>query len=137
VSPTIFGERSGYIRNLKEISVDEETGEEISKYKVIVFSAIDTLNYKEVGFKVSVGEASMQNGSRSVYTLVIAKDELGNTVEIKPGDFGGNSTYIFRQIHIFPDSYKDKSVKYQPYAIDMNGNYIYGEEKTIDMIYNR
>ena len=90
-------------------------------YRMGLFAGIDSLRYKEVGFKVYDGETLIGNGStKYVYKKITA----GN------GSLAAEEQGVYRFFGIpvdFPTSYDNKeTLKFQPYAIDLSGKEITG-----------
>ncbi len=127
----IFGEQTAYI---SDITYQKDTAD---FYSVILLAGIDSLNYREVGFKVTVDETTEERGTNTVYTSILASDENGEVITVKPENFGEKVNYIFGQRYEFDGNFKTSALTFCPYAIDTNGNYIYGEEATIEKIYSK
>ncbi len=127
----IFGEQNAYINDITYEQDDADF------YSVILLAGIDSLNYREVGFKVTVDGTTKEQGTNTVYTSILASDASGEEITVKPDDFGTKVGYIFGQRYEFDGKFKTSALTFCPYAIDTNGNYIYGEEATIEKIYSK
>ena len=121
-----FGTKGAYIRNLTTTIGNTEY------CQVYLFSGIDHLNYAEVGFEVKVNGRTNKMATFDAFETVAAKNAT-----ITASDIGPKCTKIFAYNVIFPTSYKDKSITYRAYAVDKEGNTIYGKYVTIDKIYNK
>ncbi len=107
------------------------------RYQVRFLSGIDSLNYKKVGFEVTVNGETRVIDTKTVYTKFTAAN--GDFV---PSDFNGENgecNYIFSLSINFPytDEYKNASVAVKPFAVSKKGNTLWGPEKIIDKIYNQ
>ena len=122
-----LGTKGVFMRNLKV------TDGATTKYQVYLFSGIDDhTKYDEVGFEVTV------NGN----TINLTTNEACQAISASNGTFtastlGAKCTRIFGYKVNFGEYYKDKSITYRAYAIDEEGNTIYGKYVTIDKIYNK
>jgi len=123
----IFGTTGAYIRNLM---VTDENGD--TKYQVHIFAGIDSLNYRTVGFEVNVGGEPKIFKLTTVFGKITAQNET-----VYPTRLGSKCTSIFGQTLVFSEDMKDQSITYRPYAIDKNGNTVYGKYVTINKIYNK
>ncbi len=123
---SIFG-RYGIIRN---IAVQNDAGED--RYQVVFLCGIDSLNYKKVGFEISVAGQNKKIDTNTVYDKYIAAG-----VTHTSSDFGSACIYIVGVAVNFPTDWASEEVTFRAYAIDLDGNEIYGEYKTFDGIYNQ
>lgn len=123
-----FGTRNACIRAM----LNDNT-----KCQVTLLAGIDSLKYTTVGFEVAVGETTRQFDTKTVYTSVSALSAEKTRVSVAPADFGGNSQYIFGVALSFGEAFKDETLIYRPYAVDFEGNYIYGKESTISPIFKQ
>ncbi len=127
-APTL-GARYGSVRVLN-------TAE--NRVELYLFSGIDTLDYKEVGFIVKVGNESKTLSTRNVYKNIKVKmNDVPTT--LTASDFskeGYEATWIFGQgINFGLNFAKNNTVTYQPYAITLDGETIYGAESAPMAIY--
>ena len=97
------------------INMDTKVSNGKTYYGVGMFTGINSLKYKEVGFYVTVGGATKKIAVSKVYNSVTAG---GNTITAE--NVAG--TYIFGVNIWIPDA--DAEVTYQAYAIDLDGNEI-------------
>ena len=118
-----FGTRGVYMRNIKT---------ENGMYRIHIFSGIDSLKYKEVGFEVEV-----DGQYQKLTTNVVFKKVVASNGTVMPSNLGNKCTAIFAHTITFPASYKDQALTYRAYAIDRAGNKIYGKSFNIDKIYNK
>lgn len=123
--------KNAFIRNITFV---DDNG--VTKYQVVLLGGIDSLDYKKVGFEVTVNGMTQEISTNKVYTAINVTDGDGKVTTLNPSDFGDGLVYIFGEAINFTESYKTMSLTYRPFAIDKNGNYIYGSYSTVDMIYN-
>ena len=95
-------------------------------YGVGLFSGINSLDYKEVGFIVTVNGVTKKISVSTVYSTVTVDGETPITITTTEVA----SNYIYGVNIWFRDS--DTSVTYNTYAIDLEGNEIVGE-KTVSI----
>ncbi len=123
-----IGSKSAVLRYL-----DEGT----NKYRFLIFTGIDNLAYKEVGYIINTTDGkSIKKSTNSVYTKISV-----NGTEYKAADFSAEdgsyiSNYIFYQGIGFSDLeyIKTYGISYTPYAITNDGTEIYGAERTFEKI---
>ena len=121
-----LGTTSAFIRNLTT------TVGNVDYCHVYLFAGIDHMNYAEVGFEVAV------NGTtKKLTTNVVCDSVAAKNTTITASNMGTKCTKIFAYKINFPSSYKDNSLTFRAYAIDKEGNTIYGKRTTIDKIYNK
>ncbi len=121
----IFGTMTAYIRNISFVDTDNST-----KYRVYLFAGVDTLKYQEVGFEIKSGDKSVYMRTNTVFNSFKATNAT-----VTPATLGNKCTRIFAQSVTFSDAYKTADITYRPYAIDLDGNYIYGKYVTINGAY--
>ncbi len=97
------------------INMDTKLSNGTTYYGIGMFTGINSLEYKEVGFYVTVGGVTKKIAVSKVYNSVTAN---GNTITAE--NVAG--TYIFGVNIWIPDA--DAEVTYQAYAIDLDGNEI-------------
>ena len=117
----IFGTTGVFMRNIKLSD---------GQYQIHIFAGIDSLKYREVGFEVTVGGETYELSTSTVFNRIVAKN--GN---VTPDKLGDKCNSIFAQTLVFSADKKSEAVTYRPYAIDKQGNHIYGRYVTIDCIY--
>ena len=120
-SSDVFG-TSFYARNL-DITMD-------GHYRVVLFAGIDSLNYEKVGFKITAGDITVTYDSKNVY----------RSVTISGTQYSAGQFDVFRLFGLaiqFPEVWDNTPIDYQPFAVDLDGNVIYGEIYTIDDIYTK
>lgn len=120
-SSDVFG-TSFYARNL-DITMD-------GHYRVVLFAGIDSLNYEKVGFKITAGDITVTYDSKNVY----------RSVTISGTQYSAEQFDVFRLFGLaiqFPEVWDNTPIDYQPFAVDLDGNVIYGEIYTIDDIYTK
>jgi len=100
-------------------------------YFIYLFAGVDSLNYKEVGFEVTINGYTRRIGTKVVYQRL----KYGKTT-YKPTDFGSKCTYGYAQSLFFGKSFdKDTVLTFRAYAIGHDDNIIYGKEVVVDGIY--
>lgn len=120
--------KTSFVRNIK---TKNAAGEE--RCQIILFAGIDSLNYEKVGFEVTVDGETRRSETKTVYTSYTAAGK-----EYTPDDWGENCKYIFALPINFMTDFADKSVIFRPFAVALGEeNYIWGDSKTIDKIYNK
>ena len=119
----IFGTTGVFMRNIKLSD---------GQYQIHIFSGIDGIKYKEVGFEVIAGGKTLKLSTTTVFKSIVA-----NNGTVTPGRLGSKCQSLFAQTIVFSADKKDEAVTYRPYAVDKKGNYIYGKYVTIDKIYNK
>lgn len=92
--------------------------EEESAIKLSLFAGVDSLNYNEVGFDVTIGEETQTFPITIVYDTVKTIMDGKETV-IKAEEFGYGVNHIFGQTIYFPATgdFEDAEVRWTPYAI--------------------
>ncbi len=115
---------------IRGIETKNEAGED--RYQVILFSAIDSLDYKNVGFEITVDGKTRPETTTVVYTSYVAANQT-----VVPSDFGAKCKYIFALPIYFSKEYGDSPITYTPFATTKTGETIWGTEKTFDKIYNK
>lgn len=116
-----------YIRN---IATTNNAGED--RYQVIFLAGIDSLDYSEVGFEITIAGETREIFTKTVYSGYKA---AGKTYA--PDEFGEESEYIFGQAINFKTDLKNEKVVYRPYAKTFDGEYVWGITKTINGIYTK
>ncbi len=123
----IFGTMSAYIRNISFVDTDNST-----KYRIYLFAGVDTLDYQEVGFEVSAGGKTLHIKTNVVYSSFQASNAT-----VTPATLGNKCTRIFAESVTFSEAFKSADIVVRPYAIDFDGNYIYGKYTTINGAYTK
>lgn len=119
---------TSYIRN---IATTNDKGE--SRYQVILFAGIDSLDYSKVGFEITVDGDTREQATNIVYTSYTAAG-----VTFYPHQWGENCKYIFALPINFKTDFKDKTVTFRPFALKKDGTTkVYADEGNIDKIYNK
>ncbi len=122
-----IGSKTGNVRYY-----NETTG----KYVLYLFCGIDSLNYREVGFIVTVGDTTKTLTTQNVYGTVNVTMN-GNSKTLSAAEFsqeGYETVRIFAQGINFKEDYKDSAVTFKPYAVKMDGTTIYGNEAIIETV---
>ena len=122
--PAIFGNTYAYIRETVEAGK--------TQYTLVLVAAINSLNYKEVGFGIS--DSSIGNTEESTTTVYNEIKVKGATYDA--AYFGLNGGYIFiRRIPITLED-AEKSISFWAYAVadDEAGTKIVGGTRTIDTL---
>ncbi len=126
------------LRNLSPIEKDGKT-----IYRLAFFAAVDKLDYDNVGFKLTIDGESKEISTNKVFTSVTynsTNSQTAKTVTAKDFDIDGKTTenkYIFGLIEGFTEEYITKSFSAIPFAVDTDGNYIWGIEVNGDYIYQQ
>ena len=108
---------------------------EVSSIRLSLFAGVDTLNYSEAGFDVTVNGTTETFPVKVVYgsvkTMMNGKEET-----IPASKFGKGVNYIFGQTINFPatDAFANTAVKWTPYAI-RNKEKITGNTFTLSDIF--
>jgi len=104
-----FGSKGAYIT--------EENG----KYKVTFLSAIDSLEYKEVGFKVTVDGVEKDNiVTNNAYSSVVVNSAAKGNENVNAVDsFDVENGYVF--LGSIDDISEGAEITFQPYAVSVNG----------------
>ena len=106
-------------------------------YLISIYSGIDSLNYKEVGFEIHpelLGYA-ITKSTNTVYTSITVPSLDGSTSQVVGLDKVGNAYRMFGTNVQLPVAYDNSTIYYRAYAIDLSGNPIYGGWYEIDDIY--
>ena len=106
-------------------------------YQIAVYSGIDSLKYKEVGFEIHpelLGYA-ITTTTNKVYTSITVPALDGSTSQVVGLDKVGNAYRMFGTNVFLPEGYDNSTIYYRAYAIDLSGNPIYGNWYEIDDIY--
>ncbi len=118
--------KPAYIRNIETTNAAGA-----DRYQVILFSAIDSLSYKNVGFEITVEDVTRTETTNTVYIGYTAAGD-----RVIPSDFGTQCNYMFALPINFQKSFGDSSLTYFPFATTKTGETIWGTKKVIDKIYN-
>ena len=111
------------------------------------FTGIDSLDYKEVGFKFAVkvanppaeaeGKTTLNKNifGKTVYSSVTIS-QSGDSKTYTAADFGTDSKYIVGFVYDWSgitkyDEYTIESITYTPYAVKANGDVIEGKTTTV------
>ena len=103
-----------------------------NQYQVNLYSGIDSLNYKEVGFKVYDKNDNILGKSS---TDTVYKSIKGSNMTIVASEF--NMFRIFGVEVFFGTAWDNTEIYFRPYAIDMNGKEILGKKYPIADIYTK
>jgi hypothetical protein len=117
----------GIIRN---IEVTNDAGE--ARYQAIFLCGIDALNYKKVGFEVTVA-----GKTRTIETKTVFLGYTAAGIDYLPSAFGAACEYIFAIAINFPTDLAGEAIVVRPYYEDFDGNVVYGNESSWDYIYNK
>lgn len=115
--------------------VDDNIDGEVASIRLSLFAGVDTLNYSEAGFDVTVNGTTETFPVKVVYGSV--KTMMNGTEETIPASkFGKGVNYIFGQTINFPatDAFANTVVKWTPYAI-RNKEKITGNTFTLSDIF--
>jgi len=105
-------------------------------HQVGIYHGIDTLEYQEVGFELYNGNSGSLVGSyatTTVYTSIKVTQTDGSVVTMTADKIDSN--YIFGITAHFSAAWDNIPVHFRAYAIDMDGNKIYGNTYAIADIY--
>ena len=131
-TPSIFGKLVS-ITNMEVVTVDG-----VTYYPIEVYTGIDSLNYKRVGFKYSMAATKIDgtpvstNGekdTKTVYTEISGNTSKGEAYTYTAGQF--DATYIYGQRFLFPTaSFKsaDTTLYIMPFAEKLDGTIVNGTE---------
>ncbi len=112
--------------------------EQKTVYSFYMFSGIDSLNYREVGFEITTSDGiSATASTKTVYSQIIANSNgVPTTFGASAFNRGDYEAYrIFGQGIDFPASYvAEHGITFRSYAIKMDGTKIYGSEVTLETI---
>lgn len=114
------------------------TQDGVEYYTVVVYSGIDSLNYKKAGFAYRM-EATKKNGetvkhkdvkeTTIAYKAISGTNTHGETYTYKAEDIG--AAYIYGQRFLFPVSdytSANTALYVTPYVVTLDGKKIYGDE---------
>jgi len=88
-------------------------------------SSVDSLEYKEVGFEITIGDKTVVVKSKSVYTSILA-----NGQEVLPTIFGEEAKYMFTYtIWSIPEDQKATEIFVRAFWVGMDDTMTYGETK--------
>ena len=105
-------------------------------YQVILLSGIDSLDYDEVGFEVTVDGVTQTFRTDKVFRRIKIVDKDGNAQPVYASNFGEGVNYIFGESFNFTLDFKDKSITFVPFAIrEGETEPIYGRANVIEKIY--
>lgn len=122
-----LGTKGVFMRNLKI------TSGTTTRYAVYLFSGIDDhRKYDEVGFEVTINGTTKKLTTKEACHAISASNGT-----VSASTLGAKCTRIFGYRITFAENYKDTGITYRAYAIDEEGNTIYGKYITIDKIYNK
>ena len=116
----------GVIRN---IATQNEAGE--ARYQMVFLCAIDSLEYKKVGFEITVAGKTAVLETQTVYRGYTAAD-----TDYTPNDFGESCNYIFAIAINFPTDYASEQVSVRAFYEDHDSNTVYSQAYTWNYIYN-
>jgi len=112
--------------------------DENGKYQVGIYHGIDSLNYKEVGFELyngSTGSFVASYSTRVVYSSLKVTQTDGSVVVKTAEEM--NSFRMFGITAHFSKAWDNIPVHFRAYAIDLDGNKIYGTMYSIPDIYTK
>ena len=121
------------ITNMEVVTVDG-----VNYYPIEVYTGIDSLNYKRVGFKYRMAATKIDgtpvstNGekdTKTVYTEISGNTSKGEAYTYTAGQF--DATYIYGQRFLFPTaSFKsaDTTLYIMPFAEKLDGTIVNGTE---------
>ena len=91
-------------------------------------TAVDSLDYKKVGFDLSIGDKNYTGSSSTVYTD-IAITEDGKSFSLSPTEhFGSTAQYILPCILKNVSDF-DSQITVKPYWVTLDGTTVYGETR--------
>lgn len=94
--------------------------------KLRVVSAVDSLDYKEVGFKLVINESDRYYKSTKVYTKIVAK-EGGVAFQYEPLDFHENAEYFLTGTLVnIPSDAVSTPIQITPWWTTLDGTTVYG-----------
>lgn len=101
-----------------------EADTEMAKMRIV--SSVDTINYREVGFDIKVGEKTITKAIKTVYKKINVTNG-GVDFTYGPEIFSSASTY-FATITLvnIPNAAFDKGILIKPYWITLDGSKVYG-----------
>ena len=121
------------ITNMEIITVDG-----VNYYPIEVYTGIDSLNYKRVGFKYRMAATKIdgtpvstngEKNTKTVYTEISGNTSKGEAYTYTAGQF--DATYIYGQRFLFPTaSFKsaDTTLYIMPFAEKLDGTIVNGTE---------
>ncbi|MBQ2741326.1 MAG: hypothetical protein IJF32_00830 [Oscillospiraceae bacterium] len=98
-------------------------------YELVVLGAIDSLNYKDVGFEITLNDEVYELKTKTVYTKITSTDAETNEVQdYTSKELGGaENGYVFGQMLGFAFEDMGKDFTCRLFAINLNDEYIYGK----------
>ena len=121
------------ITNMEVVTVDG-----VTYYPIEVYTGIDSLNYKRVGFKYSMAATKIDgtpvstNGekdTKTVYTEISGNTSKGEAYTYTAGQF--DAAYIYGQRFLFPTASftsAGTTLNITPFAEKLDGTMVYGEK---------
>ncbi len=117
----IFGTQYAYIRQMMNDGVSE--------YHLSLIAGINSTEYSAVGFEYRFADSQTVTGDKivNVYKSITHGNTAIDNSKLGIDDAG----YLFYDTFSFPVSQCTDSIMFRAYAIDAQGNYLYGAWKTI------
>lgn len=125
----------GFLYTMYAIDMPKKIVDGTECYQFGMFAGIDSLNYREVGFKYSLDE--IENATGKLSTTTVYTEIIADNGTFTPKDFG-DAEYIFAHYLWLPVrqdfDYSKTPITFNAYAIDMDGNEIDGRSFTAEEI---
>lgn len=108
-------------------------GDNEEDYELVLLGAIDSLNYKDVGFEITFNDVVHELKTKTVYTKITSTDAESEEVrDYTSYELGGaENGYVFGQMLGFALEDMDKEFTCRLFAINLNDEYVYGKTWTI------
>ncbi len=127
---------SGLDKILIIYNMNHKTNNSKTYYPIHIYSGIDSLNYREVGFDVTVSnsntEQSISKATTVVYTAMNVMNSSGTITKYTAQQLSGN--YMFGQELLFAAGKwfnEDTVIEVTPYALKTDGSKIPGKTITV------
>ncbi|MBR5500222.1 MAG: hypothetical protein IKV74_01700 [Clostridia bacterium] len=112
--------------NVLSVKAQKSDGTD-GKKNIRFVTTVDSLNYKKVGFEITVGGKTIFKETTKVYEALQA-----GTQQIEPGVFSSQSCYFAAySLWEIPESAFDTEIKVRAYWETPNGIVVYGAYKTV------
>lgn len=116
-----------------QFQITKNTKAESTKTDLRLLSTVDDLNYREVGFYITVGEKTQKLSSKTVYSSIVANDG-GVAVEETPNVFHEQSRYfITYTVTEVPQSAFYTDIVVTPYWVTLDGTESKGVTRTLQV----
>lgn len=121
--------------DLLTIKGQENYADGDTKADLRLVATVDSLNYREVGFDITINGKKQTKTSTTVYKKLYAIGDTGETISYSPTEIDAVSDYFFTYTiqNIPQTAFESGVIKVQAFWVTQDGTKVLGPERTIQL----